>query len=144
MEDYRELAINNLSKVIIELRGDRTQVEFAQILGVSKPTVQQWEYGSGNTPSFDNIVKIANLRDELPEELLAFLLGRTVTRSTDKMEFLEKLSYFELLIFNKHCGDLILEQQEKSIEIDNSPSRRRVPKRKSPKGRTLSHCSVAV
>lgn len=35
-----------LSEIIKKLRGDKTQAEFAEELGVSKQAVSQWETGS--------------------------------------------------------------------------------------------------
>jgi transcriptional regulator with XRE-family HTH domain len=64
-----------LSDVISEIRGDLSQRDFAEKLGVAQSSVQGWEKGS-NIPNLENLAKIASLRGQLPEELLAELYGR--------------------------------------------------------------------
>jgi transcriptional regulator with XRE-family HTH domain len=71
-----ELFRKNLARVVIEARGDSNQREFGEKLGISQSTVAGWEQGN-NIPNLENLIKIARLRGQLPEELLAELFGRT-------------------------------------------------------------------
>lgn len=52
------------------------QRDFGEKLDVSQSTVVGWEKGS-NIPTLENLAKLATLRGQLPEELLADLYGRT-------------------------------------------------------------------
>jgi phage repressor protein C with HTH and peptisase S24 domain len=69
-------AKQRLSEALKEMRGDRSQRAFAEVLGVGAAAVQQWERAKGGDPSYDSIQKIAKLRDEHPDEFIAYLLGR--------------------------------------------------------------------
>jgi transcriptional regulator with XRE-family HTH domain len=70
-----EAVLKRLSKAVLEARGDRSQREFAELLDVAQSTVQSWENGK-NTPSLENMEKIARIRGQLPEEFVAYLYGR--------------------------------------------------------------------
>jgi transcriptional regulator with XRE-family HTH domain len=73
-----EFAKLRLSQAIKELRGDRSQRVFGEIIGIGQSTIHQWESGAGGTPTLDNLEKIAKLREELPEQFVAYLYGRTI------------------------------------------------------------------
>lgn len=51
------------------------QRDFGTKLDVSQATVVGWERGQ-NIPTLENLAKLATLRGQLPEELLAELYGR--------------------------------------------------------------------
>jgi len=74
-----QIAKARLGEAIRQLRGDRSQRVFAEVLGVGQATIQAWESGTGGTPTLDNLEKIAKLRDELPEQFVAYLFGRNIT-----------------------------------------------------------------
>lgn len=75
-----ELVLKRLASATQEMRGDRSQREFAKLLEVGQSTVQAWENGR-NVPNLENLEKLAALRGELPEEFVAYLYGRTLTES---------------------------------------------------------------
>ncbi|MEX0272572.1 helix-turn-helix domain-containing protein [Leptolyngbyaceae cyanobacterium UHCC 1019] len=65
-----------LAVAVQESRGKLSQREFAEVLGVSQSTVQQWENGK-NVPSLENLEKIARIKGMLVEAFVAYLYGRT-------------------------------------------------------------------
>lgn len=74
-----EESLRRLASAIVEIRGDRSQRELAELLEVAQSTVNSWE-NARNTPSLDNLEKLAKLRNELPEDFLAYLYGRSRNR----------------------------------------------------------------
>ena len=73
------------------MRGDQSQREFARRLGVAQSTVQAWENGR-NTPSLENLEKLATMRGQLPEEFTAFLYGRLGSASLPVKEQIPLMS----------------------------------------------------
>jgi len=65
-----------LAVAVQEARGKLSQREFAEMLGVSQSTVQQWENGK-NVPSLENLERIARIKGMLVEDFVAHLYGRT-------------------------------------------------------------------
>jgi len=70
-----DLFRNRFAERVRNLRGRRSQGEFAHVLGVSQPTITGWEKCS-NLPNLENLEKLAQLAGELPEYFLASLYGR--------------------------------------------------------------------
>ncbi|MFB2970417.1 helix-turn-helix domain-containing protein [Aerosakkonema sp. BLCC-F183] len=62
------------SRLIIELKGDKSYREIAEDLGVSHPTILAWEQKE-SSPRIENLVPIAKLRGETLQELLDYLNG---------------------------------------------------------------------
>lgn len=73
-------ALNRLASIVVEIRGEKSQKDFARELGVAQSTVSSWESGS-NTPSLDNLEKLSQRLGKRPEELLAHLYGRSLEPS---------------------------------------------------------------
>jgi transcriptional regulator with XRE-family HTH domain len=67
-----ELAKERLARLIKELRGQRTQREFAKLLGTSYTAVQDWEKQI-RLPKEENLRRIAQLKGWTHEELLCHL-----------------------------------------------------------------------
>lgn len=67
-----ELAKQRLARLIKELRGQRTQREFAKLLGTSYTAVQDWEKQI-RLPKEENLRRIAQLKGWTHEELLCHL-----------------------------------------------------------------------
>lgn len=67
--------LGRLAIAVQEARGKMSQREFAEVLGVSQSTVQQWENGK-NVPSVENLEKIARIKGMLVEDFVAYLYGR--------------------------------------------------------------------
>ena len=65
-----------LAVAVQEARGRLSQRDFAEVLGVSQSTVQQWENGK-NVPSLENLEKIARIKGMLVEAFVVYLYGRT-------------------------------------------------------------------
>lgn len=86
-----EVALQRLAKSVLEARGERSQREFAQLIGVAQSTVQSWE-NARNTPSLENLEKIASMRGQLPEEFVAFLYGRSMGQSLPLEEQISRMS----------------------------------------------------
>jgi transcriptional regulator with XRE-family HTH domain len=79
-EDARQ----RLSDAVKKLRGDRTQRSFADSIEIGQSTLAGWESCTGGTPSLDNLEKLAKLRNEYPEEFIAYLYGREISTITPK------------------------------------------------------------
>lgn len=75
-----QAALERFAEVVKEARGERSQREFAEMLGISQSTVFNWE-NAKNSPDIDGIEKIARIRGQLPEELLAAIYDRTTQAS---------------------------------------------------------------
>lgn len=69
------LSKERFSKRVKSIRGKRTQAEFAELLGVSQPTITGWEKGV-NLPSLDSLERLADIVGVSPELFLASLYGR--------------------------------------------------------------------
>ncbi|VXD17179.1 helix-turn-helix domain-containing protein [Planktothrix paucivesiculata] len=63
------------AEIVISLRSGRNVRSFAKIVGVSHPTILKWERGEGE-PRRENLERIAELRGETLDTLLAFLSGQ--------------------------------------------------------------------
>lgn len=70
-----------LAHKVKRLRGDRSHREFGAILSVSGSTISFWE-NSKSIPTIENLEKLAELSNQLPEEFLAEVYGRKI--STDE------------------------------------------------------------
>lgn len=75
------LAQERLSNLIKELRGERSQRNFAKSLGVSYASVRTWEEGE-SMPSVKNLKKIAKYSNQSVEELLNHLSGEGENKSS--------------------------------------------------------------
>lgn len=84
-----------LGDIVRQLRGKKTQREFAQELGVVQSTLSYWESGKG-TPNLENIEMLASFWGKTPEEFVAFLYGRKIV--TSKINDLVKDLSFEELV----------------------------------------------
>jgi transcriptional regulator with XRE-family HTH domain len=91
---------NRLAGVVRELRGDRSQREFAEILNVGQATIQSWESERGGTPALDSLIKIANLRKENPEVFIAYLFGRPIDNTTSIEAQIENMPIERLIEIN--------------------------------------------
>lgn len=63
------------AEVVKNLRSGRNIRSFAKIVGVSHPTILEWEKG-GSPPRRENLERIAELRGESLDNLLAYLSGK--------------------------------------------------------------------
>jgi transcriptional regulator with XRE-family HTH domain len=63
------------AEVVKNLRSGRNIRAFAKIVGVSHPTILMWEKGEGE-PRRENLERIAELRGESLDNLLAYLSGQ--------------------------------------------------------------------
>lgn len=78
---------DRLAYKVKRLRGDRSQGEFAKILGVSQASIAGWE-NSKNIPTIENLERLAELANQLPEQFLAEIYGREiVTRECPSLAF---------------------------------------------------------
>jgi len=68
---------DRLANKVKRLRGDRTHREFGAILSVSGSTISFWE-NSKSIPAIENLEKLAELANQLPEEFLAEVYGREI------------------------------------------------------------------
>ena len=66
----REVLDNMLRTNLIKARGDRTQTELAELLGVKQQTVSHWELGRA-TPPIDKMLQIERLL-KVPKEVLFY------------------------------------------------------------------------
>jgi transcriptional regulator with XRE-family HTH domain len=89
-----EAALKRLADAVRELRGDRSQREFGEIIGVAQSTVAGWE-GGKNTPNLENIEKLANIRGQTPEDFVAYLYGRGFNQSYSTERLMMMLSRAE-------------------------------------------------
>lgn len=71
-------AKKRFAEIIRSLRGELTQKEFAQILGVTYGAIQAWEKEEVNNPSSANLAKIANYVGLTFEQLMASVNGESV------------------------------------------------------------------
>jgi transcriptional regulator with XRE-family HTH domain len=85
-----------LAEIVIQVRGEISQRDFAEQIGVSYSAIQSWE-GKKHLPSFENLEKIAELRGKLPEELLAELYGRSFKADIPLEERLKIMSHDDLI-----------------------------------------------
>jgi transcriptional regulator with XRE-family HTH domain len=93
--NLEDLIKQKLAEAIARARGELSQAAFAKRLGVSQSTVQSWETGK-NSPSLENLEKIAEVTGQLPEEFLAYLYGRDVGASLSIEDRIRSLSIEEL------------------------------------------------
>jgi transcriptional regulator with XRE-family HTH domain len=70
-----DAVLRRYAEAVKAARGQRSQREFAELLGVSQSTVHNWE-NAKNAPDLDGLEKIARIRGQLPEELLTEIYGR--------------------------------------------------------------------
>lgn len=78
---------DRLANKVKRLRGDRTHREFGAVLSVSGSTISFWENGK-NIPTIENLEKLAELANQLPEEFLAECYGREiVTKECPSLAF---------------------------------------------------------
>jgi transcriptional regulator with XRE-family HTH domain len=89
-------SLKRLAMVMSELRGDRSQKVMAELLDVAQSSINSWENGR-NTPSIDNLEKIAQMREQLPEELLSLIYGREIPSSLPIDKQIERMSTGELV-----------------------------------------------
>lgn len=93
---------DRLAAMVKSLRGNRSQAVFAKQLGVSQPTVTGWEK-SANLPNLDNLERLAELADQLPEQFLAEIYGRCiVTQPAPSMAFAVAA------MTNQEIGDVLM------------------------------------
>ena len=71
-EDFRQ----RLAHIVTQARGDMSQRDFGDKLEIAPGTIVGWERGQ-TIPNLENLAKLADLRGQFPEELLAELYGRT-------------------------------------------------------------------
>lgn len=79
-----EIQRQRFAEVVRNLRSGRPIREFAKVVGVSHPSVLDWENGIG-IPRRENLEKIAELRGESLDELLAYLSGKEAKDSMDRV-----------------------------------------------------------
>ncbi len=94
-DDFRQ----RLSVVVNQARGDMNQRDFGAKLAVSQATVVGWERGQ-NIPTLENLFKLAALRGQLPEELLAELCGRSLDNNyplEERVKIMTKTQLLDLL-----------------------------------------------
>ena len=63
---------NKFANVVKTLRGKKTYREFAEMIGVSHPTIKAWEEGI-HQPKKKAVERIAALRGETYQEFMAYL-----------------------------------------------------------------------
>lgn len=81
-----------LQKLIKKLRGERSQRQFAKVLGVSYASLRTWEEGE-SAPLLPNLEKIAKYINQPIEELLNYLNGDS---DLDKIGVPKQLSVEEV------------------------------------------------
>ena len=69
---------DRLSHKIKLIRGKLKQSELAVILGVAPASISGWENGK-NIPAIENLEKLAELANQLPEEFIAEVYGRKIS-----------------------------------------------------------------
>lgn len=112
-----KLAKERLAQLIKELRGIKTQREFAKLLGTSYTSVQDWEKQI-RLPKENNLKRIAQLKGWTPEELLChlFLLeNRSEVASTNSLEILipqvQKLSLQQMRQLSDYLNTQLTQTQ---------------------------------
>jgi len=75
-----ESVLERLTEIVREVRGDRSQRDLADLFAVSQSTIHGWETGK-SLPDLRNLEKIARLRGQLTEQLVADLYGRNTQAS---------------------------------------------------------------
>lgn len=105
-----ELAKERLARLIKELRGQKTQREFAKLLGTSYTAVQDWEKQI-RLPKEENLRRIAQLKEWTQEELLYHLFlpkPRSETDLTSQLKVLidqiQNLSLIEMQTLRDHLN----------------------------------------
>lgn len=96
-------ALERFAEVVKETRGERSQREFGDLLGISQSTVFNWE-NAKNSPDIDGLEKIARIRGQLPEELLAAIYDRTTEASLqDRIDSMsqQEIAWLMMLIAKK-------------------------------------------
>jgi transcriptional regulator with XRE-family HTH domain len=93
---------DRLANKVKILRGDHTHSEFAKILGISGGSISYWE-NSKNVPTIENLEKLAELANQLPEEFLADVYGRKI--STNECP---SLTFTITAMGNKEIGDVLM------------------------------------
>lgn len=86
-----EAALQRLAQAVLQARGALSQRDFAKSMGVAQSSIQGWE-NAKNTPSLENLEKIARMRGQLPEEFVAFLYGRSIGYSLPLEEQISRMS----------------------------------------------------
>jgi len=99
-----EVVLKRLSEAVLLARGDRSQREFSRALGVAQSTIQAWENGR-NTPSLENLEKLARIRGDLPESFLAYLYGRSVGEALPIEQQIEVMSCQQISKVMKQVAD---------------------------------------
>lgn len=80
-----------LAKVVREARGQLSQREFAEQLGVSQTSIQRWEKGDiKGQLSLASLEKLAEQVGMHPEALVAYLYGRELRKRSPE-EVIEKM-----------------------------------------------------
>jgi phage repressor protein C with HTH and peptisase S24 domain len=83
-----DLRKKKLAEIVRDLRGERSQRDFAGLLSVSQPTVQSWESGKGaNLPTLENIEKLAAIANKPLEDLLSQLLDRPLSFTSNVIPY---------------------------------------------------------
>ena len=71
--------LRNLSNMVKEFRGDRTQTEYANDIGIGQSQVSNWEL-ERNLPHLKTIENMAKDQGLLPEQVVARIYGRTLNK----------------------------------------------------------------
>lgn len=79
-----------LAALVVELRGDLSQRQFAKKLGVSFSAVQSWE-ARMSWPGTQNLRKLAKLKCWSFEELQCYLEGESSARSLSVQQLLAEV-----------------------------------------------------
>ncbi len=89
---------DRLANKVRIIRGKLKQTELATILDVSPGSVSGWENGK-NIPTIENLEKLAELSNQLPEEFLAEIYGRQISTKPEPEleEQLKRLSAKRLI-----------------------------------------------
>jgi transcriptional regulator with XRE-family HTH domain len=102
-------SLRRFARVVSDLRGDRSQKTLAELLGVAQSSIAGWE-NARNTPSLDNLERIAQMREMSPEELLALLYGRELPSSLPIDQQIARMRKADLIKLLKLIADR-LEQE---------------------------------
>lgn len=93
---------DRLANRVKHLRGNRSQAVFARELGISQPTVTGWEK-SANLPNLDNLERLAELANQLPEQFLAEIYGRRIVT-----EAAPPIAFAITAMDNEEIGDVLM------------------------------------